>query len=556
MKINLPFKISKTIAPILIVSFLIIGLIIYKDYGISWDEYQQRAIGLKYTKYIIEYLNLNFFFKDINLEKIISFEEWRDSGAIQVYYGVLFELPLIILEFLFLGTSGNEQQIYQLRHVATFVMYMIGICGFYLQVIKIYKSPFPGVIAIVFLLLSPRIFSEAFYNSKDIIFMSFVSLGMLTLTNLTFKLSIKNILSHSLFVAFAIDIRVMAIFFIPLTFFVIFFNFFIKKINFFEVIKITILFLAANWFFIIIFSPLLWESPIDNFFAVFQNMSQFPADTTMLYMAGTVNESDLPWHYIPVWVLVTTPPLIISLFILGVIFFIVDFFKTKLRNYQEKEILLIANLMVVIGSISTVIFLQSTLYNGWRHLYFVYPSFIIIAVAASFRIFDKIKDFRFGTFIFTLLFLTFSFHQLNLVVKSHPMQNVYFNFVIGNNWKKKFDLDYWGLGSHLAIRDILLNNSDKDITVCQISYMILKNTLRILDTEEKKRIKLMCTYDGKTKFNDSFSKKAPKKFSEPDYLIDNYFRSHVPKNINLNKYKIFRELKVFDETIITVYEKK
>ena len=62
MKIHPTNKIWKTIAPILIVSFSIIGLIIYKDYGISWDEYQQRAIGIKYIKYIIEFLNLDFFF--------------------------------------------------------------------------------------------------------------------------------------------------------------------------------------------------------------------------------------------------------------------------------------------------------------------------------------------------------------------------------------------------------------------------------------------------------------------------------------------------------------
>tara|TARA_B110000971_G_C19944402_1_gene470329 strand:- start:332 stop:1168 length:837 start_codon:yes stop_codon:yes gene_type:complete len=276
-------------------------------------------------------------------------------------------------------------------------------------------------------------------------------------------------------------------------------------------------------------------------------MSAFPADTTMLYMGSTVFENNLPWHYIPVWILVTTPPLIILLFFSGIIFLVLKIYKNKISNYEEKEIILIANLLLVVCSIFVVIFLQSTLYNGWRHMYFVYPSMIIISVEAFFRIFDKFKDFRFKTLIFTFVFITFIFHQVNLIVKSHPMQNVYFNFIVGKNWKNKFDLDYWGLGNHLVIRDILLRDTNEKITVCEKSYMALKTTLRILDQSEKNRIKLQCSY------NNSHVQKVN---NEPDYLIDNYFRPFEIKNINLNKYKIFNELKVFDEIIITVYKKK
>ena len=547
MKINLSNKTSKIIIPILLISFLLIGLFIYKDYGISWDEYIQRTIAIKYIKYVVEFLNLDIFFNITNFDKVMPFEEWRQSGEIQIYYGVFFELPLIVLEFLFLGSAGNESQIYYLRHLATFFMYIIGVWGFHSQVVKTFNSPFPGIVAVIFLLLSPRIFAEAFYNSKDIIFMSFVSLGMLTLTNLTIKPNIRNILLHSLIVAFAIDVRVMAIFFIPLTFFVIFFNFIIKKINFIKTIKITTIYLVANCIFVIIFFPLLWESPVENFLGVFNNMSQFPADSAMLYMGSSVFENDLPWHYIPVWILATTPPLIIMLFFLGIIFLIIKILKNKISNYEKKEILLISNLLLVVCSISVVIFLQSTLYNGWRHMYFVYPSIIIISVAAFFRIFEKLKNFRFKTLIFTFFFITFIFHQVNLIIKSHPMQNVYFNFIVGDNWKNKFDLDYWGLGTHLVLRDILINDTSEKITVCQKSYMALNTTLRILDQSDKKRIKLQCSYDN------SHTQKAN---NEPDYLIDNYYRSFNIKNIDLNKYEIFNELKVFDETIITVYKNK
>jgi hypothetical protein len=548
MKLKKSFQIWKFSSPIILIIFLVIGLLIYKDYGISWDEYIQRTIAIKYIKYIIEFLNLDIFFTSLDFKNVISFDEWRLSGEITIYYGVFFELPLLVLEFIFLGNSGDEQQIYQLRHLVTFLTFMLGVWALHSQAIKIFKSNFLGIVTIILLLLSPRIFAEAFYNSKDIIFMSFVSFSMLTLTNLIYKINTKNILLHSLIVAFAIDIRVMAIFFMPLTLFIFFLKFINKKLDISNLLKTSILFLLSNIIFVIIFFPVLWESPIANFMAVFQNMSGFPADTTMLYMGGIVNENNLPWHYIPVWILVTTPPLIILLFFTGIIFLLINFFKNKFTFNDENKIILLVNFLIIIGSISAVIILESTLYNGWRHMYFVYPSIIIISVYAFFNIFEQVKKKIFGKFIFITFFLFFILNQVNLIIKSHPLQNLYFNFIAGKDWRNKFDLDYWGLANHIAIKDILVKDPlNQNITLCQKSYMALKTTLRILNKKEKRRISLQCSYDN-SHIQDINN--------QPDYLIDNYFRSFDIENIDLNNYEIFNELKVFNEIIVTVFKKK
>ena len=53
MKLKKSFQIWKLASPIIIAAFLVIGLFIYKDYGISWDEYIQRTIAIKYVKYVI-----------------------------------------------------------------------------------------------------------------------------------------------------------------------------------------------------------------------------------------------------------------------------------------------------------------------------------------------------------------------------------------------------------------------------------------------------------------------------------------------------------------------
>ena len=109
-------------------------------------------------------------------------------------------------------------------------------------------------------------------------------------------------------------------------------------------------------------------------------------------------------------------------------------------------------------------------------------------------------------------------------------------------------MDYWGLANHIAIKDILAKDPlNQNITLCQKSYMALKTTLRILNKKEKRRISLQCSYDN-SHIQDINN--------QPDYLIDNYFRSFDIENIDLNNYEIFNELKVFNEIIVTVFKKK
>ena len=549
MLLNNSKKIGKIIFPLTMSCFVIIGLFIYKDFGISWDEYQQRSMGLKYVKYIIEFLNLEVFTNSINLDKIINFNDWKESDAIQIYYGIIFEVILIFFEYLFLGTESTDPEIYQLRHLITYFMYLIGVWALHSQVNKIFKSQLLGMVAVIFILLSPRIFAESFYNSKDIIFMSYVSIAMLTLTNLSMKMNYKNILIHSFMVAFAIDIRVMAIFLLPLTLLVIIYNYITNKINFFQMLKYFSTFFAASCIFIIILFPLLWENPVDNFLSIFNSMSAFPANSSMLFMGDKVIQNNLPWFYIPVWIFVTTPPVIIFLFIIGCSFLILKIFKIE-RIYSENQLLILTlNLLIVLGCVSAVIFLNSTLYNGWRHLYFIYPSIIILSVGGLINILEILREYKFRFFFLTMFAIIFISYQVNLLIKSHPIQNVYFNFIAGHNWKDKFDLDYWGLANHIVLREILLDSSKEEITICQKSYMALKNTFRILNDLEKNRLKLVCSFDN------SYSDYKKQKINKlPDYIIDNYLYSFDPKNVDLTRYKIFKNIKIFNETIVTIYK--
>ena len=94
--------------PVIIIfsSFLIIGIIIFDDYGISWDEPYHRING---------FVSLNFirkiFFLDIYPGLVHDSKFFAEGSKL---YGVLFDLPMAFIEKkLFID---NSRYYFLIRH--------------------------------------------------------------------------------------------------------------------------------------------------------------------------------------------------------------------------------------------------------------------------------------------------------------------------------------------------------------------------------------------------------------------------------------------------------
>jgi len=526
----------KNLSKLILISYLFISFLIYKDYGVSWDEMFQRSGGAVNAKYIYDNFISNifsFFFNNasVKLENINSLDNWINEKNLQAYYGVAFDLPAVLIEFFFLGITDDTEKIYQLRHFLTFLVYFLGVLALKNNVTRIFSSELLGLLSLIFIILSPRFFAEAFYNSKDIVLMSIFSLGMLTLTKFINKPSIKNILLLSLITALAVNIRILGIFFFPLVTLSLFYK--IRKVR--EFILLLLLYFLVALFLIILFFPYLWKNPIINFIEALKVMSNFPVaqDATTLFFGQYISLKNLPWNYLPSWIVITTPPLVIILFFFGIVSVLLNFRINFSFNYDKKYFLLLLNCIVVIAPILTVIFFNSPIYNGWRHLYFIYPSILIISLYGLSIIYKYINLITFKNFFSVIFFTTYVLHQINWIIKAHPIQNVYFNFMVGNDWKNKFDLDYWGLGNDIVLKNILSEDKRNLISVCPMSTMSLN--MRSLRKIDQNRIKISC-------------------LGRPDYLINNYYEFWRIDRIIDNEYKIIHELRVFNEVIISTYK--
>ena len=196
--------------------------------------------------------------------------------------------------------------------------------------------------------------------------------------------------------------------------------------------------------------------------------------------------------------------------------------------------------ILLIPLISSMIF-NSTSYNGWRHLYFIYPYFVIYCLLGYKKIHKSVSAKKLYPKIFNLLTFFIISYYVNWVIVNHPHQYAYFNKFAGKNVHKKFDIDYWGLSYKENFNFILENDNRDKIYIKNISankYFHLLHSLK-----DKDRKKFIWKFENR----------------DPDYIITNYYLEQKYNKFSkkfLEKYSVYKTIFVSNTPINTVYKKK
>ena len=76
--------------------------------------------------------------------------------------------------------------------------------------------------------------------------------------------------------------------------------------------------------------PVLWANPLTSFIHIFDTMSHFPWLGINYFMGNFIWGNQIPWQYLPVWIIITTP-------ITFLIFFLIGIITTLLKLYKNQE---------------------------------------------------------------------------------------------------------------------------------------------------------------------------------------------------------------------------
>ena len=534
----------KIISILFFFTVLIIGFLVFKDYGISLDERFHRSNASYWQKYVKSFIANPNSSAIINHNNLLK-EHVESGDDLTSSIPSLQPVPLaIIYEFLVeILNLKNSKDIYQFRHLFNFLIFFIGLVFFYFLIYKKYNSYFYALFGCSFLFLTPRFFSESFYNPQDILFLSLTIINMYTGINFLKKPNLKNTIIFSISSALAIDTRIMGF----ISFFTILFLFFLKLLRskIFLKTNLKYIFYVApiTFFFIVLFWPYLWNDPLNNFIFAISKLTSAYFLVTNLYFGEYISSISIPWHYHIVWILITSPVIIIVLFFVG---FYVALFRIFKRLFEldnnlndvwrgDNEMSDIYFLTMIILPI--YLFITKNIgYSGWRHLYFIYPSIIMLALYGFYYLNSYLKIRIINFIIYFLILFNFSY-LVYWNYKYHPYQYVYFNLIFKDKFDNNFDKDYWGLSNKNALDYIIQNNEIFPTKVATKSFASLEKSALILDDDNKN--KLLIVY----------------KLENADFIITNYSKRISDDFIIDDNYRKYYEILVDNRPINTVYKK-
>jgi hypothetical protein len=472
----------------------LLGVLLHRDYGIPWDEQLDRLNGIINAKYVALRLAPELAKREENFAVIPDMSENQDAD-----HGVFFQLPLVVLERVV--RANDTRDIYFFRHLVVFFTFVGGVYVFYRLAAHRFASWRVGLLGAGALVLSPRFFAEAFYNYKDLVFLTFFTLGIYTLVLFLRRPTWARALVHAAATGAAIDVRTMAVLLPVFTLVFAALEALFRPIRRRQFASGLGLYVLVLPLIVILGWPYLWEHPAEHFVAAFRSFSRYhPSDLLSVYLGQEVLARSLPWHYVPVWLLVTTPLPYSVLALIGILVLLRDAVRQGgqwLQTAANRQDLLFAAWFG--GPVLAVIWFQSVIYDGWRHLYFIYPAFLLLALRGFTAVWpggwrlkpgDKWLIMRLLRIGLGMLLVVGVAHTVFRMVRDHPYQNVYFSFLPGPVAERLFERDYWGLSGWEGMRWILAHDPSPQVTVGTDprATVMLHNSRLLLPPAERARV--------------------------------------------------------------------
>lgn len=478
---------------------LLLGAWLHRDYGVSWDETNNHLNGLVNLKFIASRLlpathPIQSHPTFATTPDILDFPD--------AHHGPLFEMSAVVLNYLF--TDHDSRSYFLLRHFLIFNIFTLGAWALYRLGTHWLRDWRWGLLGAALLVLSPRFFAEGFYNGKDIVYMAFFTLAMYTLLRLCQRPTVGRALLHGMATALAMDIRVQGLQLVLLTLV----GLGLEKRWASEplpgrlLLQVLLAYLGATTVGVLAGWPYLWAHSLPELLEVSTHAVRYPWGFTNFYMGQFLLVSELPWHYIPVWMGITIP-LPFSLAALAGIGAALRYGWRRGRHALSTAAGRIGVLVLLwlLGPMLVVMLTHTVVYEGWRHLYFIYPALLLWAVQGIRHVVRLSRQAgwrRMAARAALGLGLLETGHTAVRIVQMHPHQNVYFSFLPGEVAEQLFERDYWGLGYRQGLEWVLAQDASPEVTVNVFWHYPLYNNSLIIKPQDRARIRY--TPDGTARY--------------------------------------------------------
>lgn len=324
-----------------------------------------------------------------------------------------------------------------------------------------------ALLAALFILCSPRIFGESMNNGKDIPFAMGFVMGIYYLVRILQDFPIKKrlwkealLLGLGWGIVFGMRSAGGLLFIAYVGFFTVLYfvmnasqrtllfankNEYLKKL-FVYLLTATVL----GYLLGLVTWPFAFEAPIGNLFVALKEMTNRSVGLRVLFEGQYTSNMELPWYYQFKWIFISNPVIVLILTLL----FVPLIFKAK-KEYSSFTVILL--LFAALFPMLYIIYKKSTVHDTWRHVFFVYPYWVVMAALSVDMVRSYLKDkWKWVPVAITLAGLL---PPAIWLVKSHPHQYVYFNEFTGGPKGAfgRYDLDYYLVSGKASAEWILKN---------------------------------------------------------------------------------------------------
>jgi hypothetical protein len=396
------------------------------DFGFTWDErFQQR-----YGEQVWDYLHGRVPRSDFD----------TDVGN-QYLYGGLVELLCVAAQKVFPADA------YVVRHAVNSVFGWLGVVFAGLLASRLFGVR-AGWLAALLLVVSPRYFGDSMNNPKDIPFAAFVTVALyytLTIEPRPPHLSWGHLAKLATAIALAINVRPLGVVLLGYAAVVIVATAawaarsdvsldwrrrsgaVVARLGVLTLVVLPAGTLAWPWA-----QAQPFVRPLQAF--LFSSQANWASGFHVLYAGHDLGAGSLPWHYVPLWLIISLPPVVLFGLLLS-------FFVWRLGTVSCVRWMALATFAIV--PIAGAIVRHATIYDGIRHLLFIVPPLTVLGAAgwsAALGLTGPRRAVAVAALIVGLI------EPVVFQIRNHPNQIVYFSPLMGGPRSAfgRFDMDYWG----------------------------------------------------------------------------------------------------------------
>lgn len=435
-----------------------IGIATAVDYGITTDEWNADSYGkMALAWYTSGFTNRTMF---------------TDVEPTLWYYGPWFHMLTAAIQSIGLAEH------WAVRHALTFLAGLAGI-AMLLPMARLAVGRWAGLAAVTLCLSSGYLYGNLFFTPIDIPFLFAMTAATLAIVVMAGRPLPSWPAALCAGAATGLAIATRSSGFITQAYLVgtvalcaaelVFTNQLARSLDLLKLLLRAIAALAVGWILAFCLWPWLQVgNPVTQFVESFRYFANHPASWDLPHWGERVLSNNLPWSYVPGQLAARLPLGFLLLLVIGLVAGIAGALARLRQSWRElpepktrdQAIARLVDapsrqMLIVWGAaLSPILFVildHSTLYNGIRHVIFIIP---MLAAIASYGFVRLLPWLARVPLIAGAGLGGYFGYQVYILAALHPLEYIDFNALAGGvrGAYQRFDMDYWGVASTLALR--------------------------------------------------------------------------------------------------------